>query len=150
MNAIFHLPMQVHSKLRNASAKGRAARTSTSATTSTTNTTTTITASNTGISSTNSNSTLSSSPPDSFLPASANGKFGTVSNTQWGIDWFGSNKFDSSFLKLARRVEKRKSKDDSPPPSFNGSDSNGSNSGSATNVSAFEAIVFYCWIVLVY
>lgn len=35
----------------------------------------------------------------------------------------------------ARRVEKRKSKDDSPPPSFNGSDSNGSNSGSATNVS---------------
>ncbi|XP_055306967.1 nuclear pore complex protein Nup153-like [Sitodiplosis mosellana] len=32
----------------------------------------------------------------------------------------------------ARRAEKRKSKDDSPPPSFNGSDSNGSNSGSAT------------------
>lgn len=37
--------------------------------------------------------------------------------------------------RIARRAEKRKSKDDSPPPSFNGSDSNGSNSGSATNVS---------------
>lgn len=100
---------QVHSKLRNASAKGRA-RTSTSTTTSTTNTTTTTTA------------TSSSGAGINNANSSSNSGSNTSNNTP----------STSPTAFLPPRAEKRKSKDDSPPPSFNGSDSNGSNSGSAT------------------
>ncbi|XP_055307172.1 nuclear pore complex protein Nup153-like [Sitodiplosis mosellana] len=81
------------------------ARASRTSTSSTTNTINTLTT----ITASNAgnistnNGSITAPPPDNFLPTNAH------------------------------RAEKRKSKDDSPPPSFNGSDSNGSNSGSATN-----------------
>lgn len=105
----------MHSKLRNASAKGRATRTTTSTTTSTTSTTTTTTATSSGINNTNSSSNSGSN---------------TSNNTP----------STSPTAFLPPRAEKRKSKDDSPPPSFNGSDSNGSNSGSATTQSVINPV----------
>lgn len=103
---------QVHSKLRNANAKGRAGRTSTSTTTSTTNTTSTATASGGATTSSSSNS---------------------------GNNTCNNTPSTSPIEFLAPRAEKRKSKDDSPPPSFNGNE-NGNGNGGANSSSSHNVI----------